>query len=578
MAQFYARLAPWLVSLLELVLVAPALILVWLRVSDRQPSNLRKLEHRFAALARRRKLAIVFVGLLVLTIRAALIPILGIPQPRYNDEFSYLLAGDTFAHGRLTNPPHPMWVHFESFHIIQQPTYMSMYAPAQGLVLAVGERLGHPWIGQMIVTALMCSALCWMLQGWLPPEWALLGGVLAVFRLGILSYWMNTYWSGSVIVLGGALVMGALPRLQEHPHVRDAAVMAFGLAILANSRPYEGLIFSLPVAGAMLVCLAGPDRPSAKLGVRRIVIPMVLVLLVAAVATAYYYYRVTGSPFRMTYQVNRSTYAMAPYFSWQSPRPEPLYHHAVMRDFYRWELRKFEEGRTLGGFLRHAREKLVSWWMFYLGPLLTLPLVRFPWAVRDRKMRFPLIALGVFALGLAVETWTMPHYFAPGTCLLYLVLLQCMRHLRIWRRPQRTGAALVRLIPVIAIAMVILRVSAAAAHAQIEPAWPRGNLDRARILRQLEDEPGRHLILVRYGRDHNVDMEYVYNRAAIDSAKAVWARDMGEKDNAELLRYFPTRKSWLLEADAPFPQLLPYPDSLRNERNPARPAEVGKKH
>jgi len=578
MAQFYARLAPWLVSLLELVLVAPALILVWLRVSDRQPSNLRKLEHRFAALARRRKLAIVFVGLLVLTIRAALIPILGIPQPRYNDEFSYLLAGDTFAHGRLTNPPHPMWVHFESFHIIQQPTYMSMYAPAQGLVLAVGERLGHPWIGQMIVTALMCSALCWMLQGWLPPEWALLGGVLAVFRLGILSYWMNTYWSGSVIVLGGALVMGALPRLQEHPHVRYAAVMAFGLAILANSRPYEGLIFSLPVAGAMLVCLAGPDRPSAKLGVRRIVIPMVLVLLVAAVATAYYYYRVTGSPFRMTYQVNRSTYAMAPYFSWQSPRPEPLYHHAVMRDFYRWELRKFEEGRTLGGFLRHAREKLVSWWMFYLGPLLTLPLVRFPWAVRDRKMRFPLIALGVFALGLAVETWTMPHYFAPGTCLLYLVLLQCMRHLRIWRRPQRTGAALVRLIPVIAIAMVILRVSAAAAHAQIEPAWPRGNLDRARILRQLEDEPGRHLILVRYGRDHNVDMEYVYNRAAIDSAKAVWARDMGEKDNAELLRYFPTRKSWLLEADAPFPQLLPYPDSLRNERNSARPAEVGKKH
>jgi len=83
---------------------------------------------------------------------------------------------------------------------------------------------------------------------------------------------------------------------------------------------------------------------------------------------------------------------------------------------------------------------------------------------------------------------------------------------------------------------------------------------------------------VRYGRDHNVDMEYVYNRAAIDSAKAVWARDMGEKDNAELLRYFPTRKSWLLEADAPFPQLLPYPDSLRNERNSARPAEVGKKH
>ena len=565
MAQLYARLAPWLVSLVELALVASGLMLVLLRAPHRQPSNLTTVEKFFSALARRRRLSVVLVGFLVLIIRAALIPILGIPQPLFNDEFSYLLAGDTFAHGRLTNPPHPMWVHFESFHIIQQPTYMSMYAPAQGIVLAVGQRLGHPWIGQMIVTALMCSALCWMLQGWLPTGWAFLGGILAVFRLGILSYWMNTYWSGSVIVLGGALVGGALPRLKRHARVLDSLLMALGLVILANSRPYEGLIFSLPAAGAMLIWLFEKNRPAGKLAVRGVVLPIVLVLAMAAVATGYYYYRVTGSPFHMAYQVNRSTYAMAPYFLWQTPRPEPQYHHAVMRDFYRWELRKFEEGRTIRGFLLHAWEKLASWWMFYLGPLLTVPLIALPWAMADRKMRFPLIALGVFVAGLAVETWTMPHYFAPATCLLYLVLLQCMRHLRTWRRSQRTGAALVRLIPVIAIAMVILRVSAVAAHAQIEPAWPRGNLERAYILRRLEHEPGRHLVLVRYAPSHNVDMEYVYNRADIDAAKVVWARDMGEKDNQELLRYFRSRRIWLLEADAPSPELTPYSDPLREQ-------------
>ncbi len=346
----FARIGP------EALLVSVALLVSLLYPRLGAPWFLRA-EQALAALARKRALSVLLCGFSALAVRLALLPWLPIPKPFINDEFSFLLAGDTFAHGRLANPTHPMWAHLETFHVIFHPTYASMYPPLQGLVLAFGQFVfGHPFWGMWLSAGFMCAAICWMLQAWLPPSWALLGGMLPVLRFGVLSYWDNAYWGGTLAATGGALVLGAMPRIIRHQRTRDSILMATGVAMLANTRPYEGLMLSLVVAARLFwwgaQSRSTPDRLSARIG--RVPLPMLLVLTLAGAATSYYFWRVTGNPLMMPQRLNRETYAVARYFYWQHAYPAPTYRHQAIHDFYlHTEFQYFKHLRS-GCVLQHS--------------------------------------------------------------------------------------------------------------------------------------------------------------------------------------------------------------------------------
>ena len=545
-------------------LLVIALALFWPRLGANQ---FAAIERGLGRLARRRALSVAVTGVAALCIRLLILPLSPIPQPFVHDEFANLLAADTFASARITNPTHAMWVYFESFHITHLPTYMSMYFPAAGLVLAAGKILaGNPWFGICFCAALMCSAICWMLQGWLPPGWALLGGMLAVVRLALFSYWTDSYYGGAVAAIGGALVVGALPRIRRRARVRDGLWLALGVAILANSRPYEGTLLCVPVGCALLWWAATKAKFPAVLLLRRALLPVALLLAVAAL-DGYYNYRVFGSPFTLPYQVNRATYASAPVFIWQQPRPEPVYRYKEMRDFYsRAELALFLTARTPAGFLRGSVKKAGIVVFFFCGFALLPPLVLLPRVLRDRRLRFLLIAGTVTVAGLCANAWLFPHYLAPFTAGIYAILLQAMRHLRARRRSgaENRGLALVRAIPVACLMLAGLRLFAAPLNLAI-PRWPAMwygteplGIPRARVLAALEAIPGRQLAIVRYSPRHEPFDDWVYNAADIDKSAVVWARETADHD-AALLQYFPTRNVWLVEPDSDPPMISPYP-------------------
>jgi hypothetical protein len=510
-----------------------------------------------ARLARRPCLSLCIIGLAPIVLRLLLQPLLHTPQPAIHDEYAHLLAGDTFAHGRLANVPHPMWIFFESMHILQQPMYASMYPPAQGFFLAAGQIVfARPWAGVLMSVGLMCAAILWMLQGWFSPSWAFFGAALAVIRVGLFSYWMNSYWGGAPAAIGGALALGALPRLWKRSRPRDGALLGIGLVLLANARPYEGFFFSLPILAALVW-----RRPNL-----RALVPCASLLVAGMLATTYYNWRVTGDPFQFPEQLQRSQYGIYPNLIFQPSRPTPTYNHAVLGEFYVNREASYRlMPDTIGTFFQFLAARAETCWFFFLGPVFTLPFLFAPQALFRKKVAILLACFLSLTAAVAIEAWVLsPHYYAPACCVIYAFIVQSLRVLRQYiLRGRPFGLALVRMIPLICVLLIGVRLAAEPLNIPLLGfpfTWSGlsfGNYDRTRVLAALREQPGKSLVIVRYGPRHNPEDEWVFNGADIDRSTVVWAREM-DQGNDRLLDYFKDRAVYLIEPDSDRIHVRPY--------------------
>jgi hypothetical protein len=242
----------------------------------------------------------------------------------------------------------------------------------------------------------------------------------------------------------------------------------------------------------------------------------------------YYHFRVTGNPLRMPHQVWGETYGA-----------ETIHRH---REFHEYG----------GSYQVRLSKKLERQFTFYFPVILAVPLVMLPWMVRRRGIPLALVTCVMVTAASVSMSRAWPHYTAPMTGLVFLLVAQGMRHLYHW---QLFGKPIIRplvwAIPIAYVAWLIVFLAGQ------EPKM--FNQERARLLEMLERDGERHLVIVRYRPDHLVRCEWVYNRADIDAATVVWAREMDPEHNRELLDYYQNRRIWLLEPDAERPILRPYP-------------------
>ena len=510
----------------------------------------------FRCFAQKRFRACAVIFLLSCVGRTALLPIEPFPAPNIHDEFSYLLASDTFAHGRLSNPTPPFWHHFEAFYVLMQPTYASKYGAALPLFMALGQGLlGTPRAGIVLSMALAAASLCWMLQAYLPAEWAFLGGLLAVVRISWFSYFGNAYWGGSVAMLGGCLLLGAAARLDRKHRARDGLLVAFALILLANSRPFEGILLSLPICLHTLWILF---RQRATVNTW---LPGLAVLLAGAAFTGYYFHRVTGH-FTFPWVVYWRQWSICPPFFFGQPNLSVHYQFTDQLIYNRdYEMLPYVNLRTKGDFAVELAVKSIYEWLFFVFPALTLTCIGLIPTLRASKSRLLMYTLAFACFGFVTETWLQAHYVAVLAGVLYLIFLNGLRWMRVSARHNLIWLKLLRGTLATVIVMFFVRLVAVPGDT-FPPNWAShtGDIPAYQDIHQImEAKAGGQLVIVRYRSGHASGYSWINNGYDIPNQHVIWARDTepGES-NLPLLCAFHDRRAWLLVP--PETGFIPPPD------------------
>ena len=470
--------------------------------------------------------------------------------------------------------------------------------------------MGDPIWGVWIGCGLFAGCLCWMLQAWVPRRWAFVVTVMSAATLGTTTYWAQSYWGGMIAAGGAALVFGGLRRTLRSPTVVSSAIMGIGVVVIAMTRPFEGFLALLPSAMLLARWLFVNRALTLQQRLTRFILPAGTVVAIGLACMAGYNQAVTGNPWRTPYQTSLDQYFYQGVFVFsplriperqQVERIAAIHQPFAIPPVENLELAKrvaahlvMRVPTSIGsafGLIREPREGKphyagVLLWMALLLPLLgqrpgrtfvpilaggmvvdavawlylpagTYPLLLAPlfvaaaWMYFDRRLTrtrwigFFAATVATVSVGQAFVAWWFPHYIAPlvPVVLAGIAISVHRAAVRSSIPPQRLGLGLAMIllahVGTASLVHVVLR-SERSARPEESYGARRG------VISALTREGGRHLVFVRYTGEYSIHQEWVYNAADLNDAPIVFAHDLGEGKNSELMALYPGRHVWRL--------------------------------
>lgn len=461
--------------------------------------------------------------------------------PKYHDNQSYAIQAQIIASGRLWLPAHAHSEFFDTFHVLVEPVYASMYFPGAAMVFAIGVLLGLPFWVTAVVIAAGCTAMLYRVIAEIVDNFAGLLAALWLVSLIWFRHLSTMLMSHSVLLLLGLTMFWAYLRWRRERRVRWCLVIGLVSGLAAVTRPADALCYAIPIGIAILLDLGRRHfAEHFRAGVMIVAgaVPFLLIQVIFNLG-------VSGKPFESPYrvyldrdapQLSFGFHEFDPSIAPKSQLPQKqIYHDAYNADLIRTHRpgNLFQTWLNLStGRLRLILESTTP--SLLLGPFLLLGFLTL--TTRPRVALFMILPL--YCLLYLFYAALLRHYtpaIAPATILIGVLGIHEWE--TIWPRAR---AAMATLAAVMTVGLCIIVLPEVNPHMADDPfPYPEMVDARENIPKNVE-RPA--LVFVKFTplEGQNVHSEPVYNfdAARIDDNPIIYAHDLGPAKNGELLRYY----------------------------------------